>query len=245
MTTLRGHDDRPGRGGPRRRPLDHRPRRPVDRRPGPVRPAGHGERRATATSTSRCRSTTAARSGCSRPASTEMVGGPARAGALRDLFGRHVGADVARAALDDGPASAARCATVAVLFVDIIGSTAWPPTGRRPEVVDAAQPLLRRGRRRRRAHGGWINKFEGDAALASSARPLPLDDPAGARARRGPRAGERLPAEVPDLAAGDRRVRRAGGGRQHRRRAPLRVHRDRRPGERGRPPHRAGQGRAR
>ena len=52
---------------------------------------------------------------------------------LRDLFGRHVGRDVARlaeesASMDGAPTEmgGANC-EVAVLFVDVVGSTGWQP----------------------------------------------------------------------------------------------------------------------
>ena len=40
------------------------------------------------------------------------------------------------------------------------------------------------------AHGGWVNKFEGDAALAVFGAPQEIDDPAG-RALRGRARDER------------------------------------------------------
>src|SRR5439155_479110 len=71
---------------------------------------------------------------------------------LRDLFGRHVGEDVARAALDAGElALGGEVREVAVLFVDLAGSTAM--AGKRPpeEVVSLLNRffavVVRRGRR--------------------------------------------------------------------------------------------------
>ena len=52
---------------------------------------------------------------------------------LRDLFGRHVGEDVARAAIDRGIELGGEELEVAVLFVDLVGSTSMaaerPPRG--------------------------------------------------------------------------------------------------------------------
>ena len=74
---------------------------------------------------SRARSTTAARSACSRPASTRMAAGLRERERLRDLFGRHVGREVAQAALErDGDVElGGELREVAVVFVDVIGST--------------------------------------------------------------------------------------------------------------------------
>ncbi len=99
---------------------------------------------------------------------------------LADLFGRHVGTDVARRALATGVSLGGEERTVAALFVDIAGSTALA-IDRGPEetvavlnrffqvVVDAVEE-----------HGGFVNKFEGDAALCVFGVPVDLADAAGA-----------------------------------------------------------------
>jgi adenylate cyclase len=104
---------------------------------------------------------------------------------LRDLFGRHVGRDVARLAEHEASTDAghtdgggATC-EVAVLFVDLVGSSLM--AGRMPPdelvallndffavVVDVVE-----------GHRGWVNKFEGDAALAVFGAPVPIEDAAG------------------------------------------------------------------
>ncbi|HEX2316107.1 MAG TPA: adenylate/guanylate cyclase domain-containing protein [Thermomonospora sp.] len=130
-----------------------------------------------------------------------MVAGLREHERLRDLFGRQVGEDVARAALERGTDLGGETREVAVIFVDLIGSTRLaadrPPT----EVVG----LLNRffavvvevvGR-----HGGWINKFEGDAALAIFGAPADLPD-APTRALRAARElADRLAADVPEVRA--------------------------------------------
>jgi adenylate cyclase len=52
------------------------------------------------------------------------------------------------------------------------------------------------------AHGGWINKFEGDAALAVFGAPTEHPDPAGGALAAGRLLARRLPAEVPEVAVG-------------------------------------------
>lgn len=50
---------------------------------------------------------------------------------MRDLFGRHVGQDVARAALEQGEVRlGGEARDVAVIFVDLVGSTPSPPRSR-------------------------------------------------------------------------------------------------------------------
>jgi hypothetical protein len=91
-------------------------------------------------------------------------------------------------------------------------------------------------------HGGWVNKFDGDAALRVFGAPLPDPDAASQALA----AGRRLSPPPDRRGAGrerrDWRSRRARRRRQHRRRQPLRVHGDRRSGERRRPAVRPGQG---
>ena len=161
---------------------------------------------------------------------------------IRDLFGRQVGQDVARAALRNGTRLGGEEREIGALFVDLVGSTSMalrmPPTrGRRP-----AQPLLPVVVEVVEAEGGLVNKFEGDAALCVFGAPVASDDPAGDALRAA--RGARRPARARGAGARfrHRRLGRPGGGRQRRRRAALRVHGDRRPGQRGGAALRARQG---
>jgi adenylate cyclase len=122
---------------------------------------------------------------------------------LRDLFGRQVGHDVASAA---AAASEVRLGgetrTVAVLFVDLIGSTTL--AARRPpsEVVAVLNEFFGVVVGVVEGCGGWINKFEGDAALAVFGAPNHMDDPAGRALAAARELATRLPVEVPDVVAG-------------------------------------------
>jgi adenylate cyclase len=121
---------------------------------------------------------------------------------LRDLFGRHVGEDVAKAALENKLALGGEVREVAVLFIDLVGSTTMaaerPPT----EVVDLLNQFFAVVVAEVHAHGGFVNKFEGDAALAIFGAPEDLPDAAG-RALAAARAmAARLSVEVPEALAG-------------------------------------------
>ena len=98
---------------------------------------------------------------------------------LRDLFGRHVGEDVARAALERGIELGGEELEVAVLFVDLVGSTQLAAENPPQEVVARLNEFFGVVVEVVEDHGGWINKFEGDAALAVFGAPLQLDDAAG------------------------------------------------------------------
>jgi len=91
---------------------------------------------------------------------------------LRDLFGRQVGEDVAEQALERGVRLGGEQVHVAVLFVDIIDSTALAATRSPAEVVAALNAFFGIvvdvvGRT-----GGFVNKFEGDAALCIFGAPV-------------------------------------------------------------------------
>ncbi len=161
---------------------------------------------------------------------------------IRDLFGRHVGEDVAHAALEKGEvALGGELREVAVLFVDIIGSTTLAATRPPEEVVALLNRFFAVVVDVVVAHGGLVNKFEGDAALAVFGAPIELDDPAGHALAAGRDLAARLRDEVGGGRGRHRHRRGPGRGRQHRRGAPLRVHGDRRSRERGGAPERAGE----
>ncbi len=121
---------------------------------------------------------------------------------IRELFGRQVGSDVARAAMERGTEMGGETREVAVLFTDIVGSTSLTQDRPPHEVVDMLNGFFAVVVEVVEEHGGWINKFEGDAALAVFGAPIPLDD-AGDRALAAARTlAERVAKEVPDLKAG-------------------------------------------
>ncbi|KUI21580.1 hypothetical protein AU193_13500 [Mycobacterium sp. GA-1285] len=109
-----------------------------------------------------------------------MAGGLRERERLRDLFGRHVGRDVARLAEENAHvAMGSEKCEVAVLFIDMVGSTqlaaALPPE----DVVSILNDFLAVVVEVIENHGGLINKFEGDAALAVFGAPISTGDDAG------------------------------------------------------------------
>ena len=120
---------------------------------------------------------------------------------LRDLFGRHVGEDVARQALDAGVELGGETREAGVLFVDVIASTALAADTPPHEVVNRLNVFFGVVLDVIRGHGGWVNKFEGDAALCVFGVPTPLDDPAGCALATARELAVRLEAESPLEAA--------------------------------------------
>ncbi len=109
-----------------------------------------------------------------------MVAGIAERDRLRDLFGRHVGADVAHRAIREGTSLSGDVREAAVLFIDLVGSTTLAAT-RPPQVVaQVLNDFFRIVVSAVDDHRGLINKFQGDAALAVFGAPLALDDSASA-----------------------------------------------------------------
>lgn len=131
-----------------------------------------------------------------------MVRGLAERERLEDLFGRHVGTDVARRALAGGTDLGGEIREVAVLFVDVVGSTTLAATRPVTEVVDMLNAFFAIVVEEVDAHGGWINKFTGDAALAVFGAPEHIDDPAGCAMAAGRVLAARLARTLPELPAG-------------------------------------------
>jgi adenylate cyclase len=108
-----------------------------------------------------------------------MVAGLRERQQLQDLFGRHVGEEVARHALEEGGAVLGGVQReVSTLFVDIVGSTAMTQTLPPDEVVATLNAFFGAVVRVVGAEGGWVNKFEGDGALCVFG--APTDQPDGA-----------------------------------------------------------------
>ncbi|MFD0684340.1 adenylate/guanylate cyclase domain-containing protein [Actinomadura fibrosa] len=132
-----------------------------------------------------------------------MVAGLREHERLRDLFGRHVGEEVAGLALERGDIRlGGETREVAVLFVDLAGSTRLAETRSPDEVVELLNTFFGVVVAVVAGHGGWINKFEGDAALAIFGAPAALDDAAGCALGAARELAVRLRAEVPMLDAG-------------------------------------------
>lgn len=98
---------------------------------------------------------------------------------LRNLFGRYVGEDVARKAIETGTELGGEERYVGVLFVDIVGSTRLAVNRPPREIVELLNEFFRVVVAVVGRHGGFVNKFQGDAALAIFGAPLDLDDFAG------------------------------------------------------------------
>ena len=98
---------------------------------------------------------------------------------LRDLFGRYVGEDVARRALERGTELGGQERHVAVLFVDLVGSTKLAAARPPAEVVHLLNEFFRVVVETVGRHGGFVNKFQGDAALAIFGAPIEHPDASG------------------------------------------------------------------
>jgi adenylate cyclase len=122
---------------------------------------------------------------------------------IRDMFARQVGQDVARAsAAVDEVELGGETRLVAVLFVDLVGSTALAAQRDPADLVVLLNRFFGVVVEVVEQAGGWINKFEGDAALAVFGAPIAHADPAGEALAAGRRLAARLAAELPHVNAG-------------------------------------------
>lgn len=131
-----------------------------------------------------------------------MVSGLRGQERMRDIFSRHVGRDVAAAALLGDPELGGAERIVAVVFVDVIGSTQLATKRSPTEVVDLLNQFFSVIVEATERFDGLVNKFEGDAVLSIFGAPLAIADPAGSALRAAREIAQRLRVEVPDLKAG-------------------------------------------
>lgn len=113
-----------------------------------------------------------------------MVTGLRERDRLRDLFGRHVGEEVARRAFEQAGPQADRSngdeRDVTVLFIDLVGSTRLAAERDPHEVADVLNDFFGIVVAEVDRNDGLVNKFQGDAVLAVFGAPLRIDDPATA-----------------------------------------------------------------
>jgi adenylate cyclase len=132
----------------------------------------------------------------------QMLAGLRERELLRDLFGRQVGEDVVGHALEHGVELGGEAREAAALFVDLQGSTALAETRDPAEVVSLLNAFFAIVVEVVATYEGWVNKFEGDAALCVFGAPLPdprAADHALAAARE---LRDRFRAELGELRAG-------------------------------------------
>lgn len=132
----------------------------------------------------------------------DMARGLREREALRDMFGRHVGHEVAAAAAHGQVQLGGETRVVSVLFVDLIGSTTYATERSPQEVVGTLNGFLGVVVEEVDRQGGFVNKFMGDAALAIFGAPVEQPDHAGAALAAARRIAERLQAEVSEIEAG-------------------------------------------
>jgi len=131
-----------------------------------------------------------------------MVHGLRERERVRDLFGRHVGREVAAAAESERVSLGGEERHVAVIFVDIIGSTRAVARREAWEIVTLLNRFFAVAVDEVEAHEGLLNKFEGDGCLAIFGAPSTLDHPENAALSAARAIDHRLRAEVPEVEAG-------------------------------------------
>jgi class 3 adenylate cyclase len=121
----------------------------------------------------------------------EMARGLRERALIEDLFGRHVGVEVSRLALEQGAVRlGGENRDVTVFFVDLIGSTGMAETSTPQQVMEIVNRFFASVVAAVTEEGGWVDKFEGDGALCVFGAPAPHADHA-ARGLRAARALER------------------------------------------------------
>jgi adenylate cyclase len=131
-----------------------------------------------------------------------MVTGLRERERLRDLFGRHVGGEVARTALEGTVQLGGEARRVAILFVDIIGVGEIAHDRAPADVVRLLNRFLEIVVEVVHEHGGWINKFEDDGVLAIWGAPTEVAAMEAQALRAARVMAERLRAEITELDAG-------------------------------------------
>lgn len=120
---------------------------------------------------------------------------------MREVFGRHVGQDVAERALAEHPQLGGEDRVVAVFFIDLVGSTTMAAQTHPEQIVSLLNRFFDVIVDEVDRHGGLVNKFVGDAAMAVFGAPNAMADPAGESLAAARTIMQRLEHEVPQCTA--------------------------------------------
>ena len=131
-----------------------------------------------------------------------MVSGLREREKLQDLFGRHVGSEVARLAVERGVDLSGEQLDATVLFVDLIDSTSLVQDRPPHMVVAELNRFFSCVVSVVTAEGGWVNKFEGDGALCVFGAPVSQADHAARGLRAAAALAESLATAGPPMRAG-------------------------------------------
>ncbi|MRJ76189.1 HAMP domain-containing protein [Aeromicrobium sp. SMF47] len=132
----------------------------------------------------------------------EMVHGLREREQIRDLFGRHVGHAVARAATTGRVELGGETRIVSVLMIDLVGSTSYATNRPPAEVVDMLNRFFAIIVEEVDRRDGLVNKFMGDAVLAIFGAPADLPDHATAALEAARVIAGRIASEMPEIGAG-------------------------------------------
>lgn len=132
----------------------------------------------------------------------QMVHGLREREHLRDLFGRHVGQEVAAAAASGEVELGGETRVASVLFVDLVGSTGFAAERSPAEVVAMLNRFFAVVVDEVDRHHGLVNKFIGDAVLAVFGAPVEVADHAAQALAAARAMAARLAEEVPEVGAG-------------------------------------------
>lgn len=132
----------------------------------------------------------------------QMVHGLREREHLRDLFGRHVGQEVAQAAAAGGVELGGEVRVATVLFVDLVGSTTYATEHSPAEVVEMLNRFFGVVVDEVDRRHGLVNKFIGDAVLAVFGAPVASPDHAAQALAAARAMVDRLATEVPEVGAG-------------------------------------------
>ncbi len=134
----------------------------------------------------------------------QMVTGLRERQKLQDLFGRQVGAEVASRALTQGVELGGERRELSALFLDLQGFTTFSEQHTPEEVVAVLNLAFGTVVDVVMEHGGWVDKFEGDAALCVFGAPADQADHAACALRTAVELRDRLGSldEVPPVGIG-------------------------------------------